>query len=128
MNFTTNKFLNRNNNNNNNNINKINNINVSFKRNNKKISKIASNSVNQNNVNNNNNSLSYNIFENDDSCNESIVDIAKEIIFFLDNLKNLQNSIIKKDSDTKQMKINFEMQKISLYQKSKENFEFTTKK
>ena len=119
LNFTTNKFLNRNNNNNNNNINKINNINVSFKRNNKKISKIASNSVNQNNVNNNNNSLSYNIFENDDSCNESIVDIAREIIYFLDNLKNLQNSIIKKDSDTKQMKINFEMQKISLYQKAK---------
>ena len=120
LNFTTNKFLNRNNNNNNNNISKINNNNnVSFKRNNKKISKITSSSVNQNNVNNNNNSLSNNIFDNDDSYNESIIDISKEIIYFLDNLKNLQNSIIKKDSDIKQMKINFEMQKISLYQKAK---------
>jgi len=120
LNFTTNKFLNRNNNNNNNNISKINNNNnVSFKRNNKKISKITSSSVNQNNVNNNNNSLNNNIFDNDDSYNESIIDISKEIIYFLDNLKNLQNSIIKKDSDIKQMKINFEMQKISLYQKAK---------
>ena len=120
LNFTTNKFLNRNNNNNNNNISKINNNNnVSFKRNNKKITKITSSSVNQNNVNNNNNSLNNNIFDNDDSYNESIIDISKEIIYFLDNLKNLQNSIIKKDSDIKQMKINFEMQKISLYQKAK---------
>ena len=32
--------------------------------------------------------MNRSIFENDDSCNESIVDIAKEIICFLDNLKN----------------------------------------
>mgnify|MGYP006873029993 CR=1 FL=1 len=123
LNFTINRLANRNNNNNKNNINKINNNNASFKRNNEKISKIISNSVNQNNFSNNNNSLSNNNVDNDDSYNESIVDIAKEIIYFLDNLKNLQNSIIKKDSDIKQMKINFEMQKISLYQKAKKILE-----
>ena len=77
-------------------------------------------SKNNNSNYNNNNSLNYNIKENyDDSINDIIIDLAKEIINCLDNLKNLQNSIIKKDSDIKKMKINFEMQKISLYQKAK---------
>ena len=117
--FSTNNFVNKNKNNtkmiNNNsikrNINKLNkNMNHSFK---------ASIYNNNNNNNINNNSLNCNMIDNDDSINDNIADLAKEIIYFLDNLKNLQNSIIKKDSDTKKMKINFEMQKVTLYQKAK---------
>jgi hypothetical protein len=108
--FSTNNFVNKNKNNTKmiNNINKLSkNINHSFK----------ANIYNNNNINNN--SLNCNMLDNDDSINDNIADLAKEIIYFLDNLKNLQNSIIKKDSDTKKMKINFEMQKVSLYQKAK---------
>ena len=115
LNFSSNNFIKKNNNN----I-KVTNNN-SFKRNSKILNKNISHSVNINNQNNNNNnSLSYNIIDNnDDSINNNSSILAKEIINFLDNLKNLQNSIIRKESDTKNMKINFEMQKISLYQKAK---------
>jgi hypothetical protein len=114
--FSTNNFVNKNKNN----TKMINNN--SFKRTINKLSKNINHSFKANIYNNNNinnNSLNCNMLDNDDSINDNIADLAKEIIYFLDNLKNLQNSIIKKDSDTKKMKINFEMQKVSLYQKAK---------
>ena len=112
--FSSNHFINKSKNN----IKMINNN--SFKKNVSKLNKNINNNLKANIFNNNinNNSLNYNMIDNDDTINESITDLAKEIILFLDNLKNLQNSIIKKDSDTKKMKINFEMQKVSLYQKA----------
>ena len=113
INISSNKYVKKNKNF----INKI--VNKSFKRNDNKLNRISQ-SVNINNMCNNiNNSLSYNAIDNDDSINDKIIDLAKEIIYFLDNFKNLQNTIIKKDVDTKKMKLNFEMQKLSLYQKAK---------
>ena len=116
--FSSNNFIKKKNNNN---I-KVTNNN-SFKRNSNNLNKNISHSVNANLGNNNvnNNSLNYNVMDNnDDTINDkNAVLLANEIINFLDNLKNLQNSIIRKESDTKNMKINFEMQKVSLYQKAK---------
>ena len=110
LNFSSNFYIIKNNNNKG-----INNN--SFKRNMKKL-KNNGHSLN-NNISNNNNSLNNNIIDNyDESINENN-DLAKEIINFLDNFKNLQNSIIKKDSDTKKMKINLEIQKNALYKKAK---------
>ena len=111
LNFSSNIFLSKSNNKKNNN---------SFKSN---IKKLNNNNHNLNikicNNNINNNSINNNIDIYDDSINEKYIDLAKEITNFIDNLKNLQNSIIKKDSDLKKLKINFEMQKISLYKKAK---------
>ena len=114
INISSNKYVKKNKNI----ITKI--VNNNFKRNDNKLNRIYSHSVNVNNICNNiNNSLSYNIIDNDDSINDKNIDLAKEIIYFLDNFKNLQNSIIKKDVDTKKLKLNFEMQKVSLYNKAK---------
>ena len=44
--------------------------------------------------------------------------LAKEIISFIDNLKNLQDSIIAKKPHIKELKINFEKQKYNLYKKA----------
>ena len=97
-----------------------NNKNNSFKRSIKN-AKNNNHSLNINIPNNNVNNISLNNNMDicDDSINDKYLDLAKEIIGFIDNLKNLQKSIIRKDSDLKKMKINFEMRKLSLYKKAK---------
>ena len=108
INFGNNIFLNNN---------KYNN---SFQKNIKNV-KNTSHNFNINIINNNinNNSLNNNIDINEDSANDKYIELAKDIVSFIDNLKNLQKSIIRKDSDLKKLKINFEMQKLTLYKKAK---------
>ena len=82
----------------------------------KKVSKIISNSDNQNYASNNNNFLVIILLA-------MMIHIMKDTQIqqkkLYRQLKNLQNNIIKKDSDIKQKKFIFEIQKISLYQKAK---------
>ena len=85
-----NLFKNKTNNNNN-----IKNINIST-------------NINNNNNNNNNNNLSNNNISPE-------IYLAKEIIQFIDDMKNLQSSICKKDPNIKELKKNFEKKKINLY-------------
>ena len=48
----------------------------------------------------------------------SIQNLANEIIIFIDNMKDLQKNIINKNPNIKEMKYNFEKQKYLLYQKA----------
>ena len=64
-----------------------------------------------------NNYIGDNI-ENEINNNTNFQELAKEIVYFLDNMKNLQENIIKKGPEIKKMKHNFEKQKVSLYQKA----------
>ena len=89
--------------------------------------------ANNNNINNNtpfeninNNTIIQNNYNNEfiDTNNinnnkENICQkLANEIIYFIDNMKDLQKNIINKNPNIKEMKYNFEKQKYLLYQKS----------
>ena len=73
---------------------------------------------NHNNVffenNNNNSSIIENNYIKENDCQN----LAKDIINFIDNMKELQKNIINKKPNIKEMKYNFEKQKYLLYQKS----------
>ena len=64
------------------------------------------------NINNNNNNNNNNLSNNNISPE---IYLAKEIIQFIDDMKNLQSSICKKDPNIKELKKNFEKKKINLY-------------
>ena len=76
-----------------------------------------------NNTQNNFCNNKLNIFDLDNGDEHEILDntyqiLAKDIVSFIDNMKNLQDSIIAKKPHIKELKINFEKQKNNLYQKA----------
>ena len=76
---------------------------------------IRGNSNNKNTITNN---YAGDNIENDIINYANFQELAKEIIYFLDNMKSLQENIIKKGPEIKKMKHNFEKLKVSLYQKA----------
>ena len=74
--------------------------------------------LNKNANNNNSNTNNINNTESNNTINNN-TSLARDIITFVDNMKALQESIIKKDPNIKQMKYDFEKQKIQLYNNAK---------
>ena len=54
------------------------------------------------------------------SLSNNIVNLAHLLIDFFEEMKNLQNAIVKKDKNVHQMKVNFEKKKLNLYSISKD--------